>query len=674
MYDLTVGNGFRCLREFEVSKFISVESIVNESKTRPKVISSQPAWKMTEEQSRLVIPDEDQSDTDIGIGVVGLFYWCDNSEEQISNYPGPTKPMFVRPDQQPLARDTISGQMTWLIAVTQSALVAIDCHSCYHVCDISFQKSLLSSVEQKITVASSVAFSSNHSNQVWCVIHSPFQESLFILCLDKKPAPLEPSFMATPLSGMVDKNPTVSEAEASSALLIVLSRNPLVRDSPLKAELVPKGRSTTKKTGLAETTSSKCAVRDQPLTFHSKIKSSGYTSGPRTKMFIPKIGNSTLKTSKQTHKPTTAKSFVQPSIQTKTHTEYPVHSSPPIQLKASISLVDKPVAITRIKYSGDGQRLACCLSDGIVHCLKMPLTTSGSVLRGHNGCVTSASWSHSGKWLLTASTDKVARLWSVHQPETPLVTVSEVQHNFKTSSAGKTVMNHEQFSKEITEAQFFYIDKFFLIVSGNCLYLYKYCIDTEKPDDVKRYQNNSRYKLVKTFQQQAQQITAMSCVNEFHSYIILCAGSNKNIEVYDMNVGRSARVMQNVHCRPVHCISQNKGSAFVSHPSDAYDLFVTAAVTDGIKLWDLRTDKCVRHYEGHANRFHPVGIAISPCARFIGTGSEDKAAYLFDIRSPTYTHKLLGHTDVVSDVAFHPLYSQFSTSSVAGKLTVYADV
>jgi hypothetical protein len=139
MYDLTVGNGFRCLREFEVSKFISVESIVNESKTRPKVISSQPAWKMTEEQSRLVIPDEDQSDTDIGIGVVGLFYWCDNSEEQISNYPGPTKPMFVRPDQQPLARDTISGQMTWLIAVTQSALVAIDCHSCYHVCDISFQ-------------------------------------------------------------------------------------------------------------------------------------------------------------------------------------------------------------------------------------------------------------------------------------------------------------------------------------------------------------------------------------------------------------------------------------------------------------------------------------------------------------------------------------------------------
>ena len=36
-------------------------------------------------------------------------------------------------------RDNISGQMMCLIAVTQSALVAIDCHSCHHVCDISFQ-------------------------------------------------------------------------------------------------------------------------------------------------------------------------------------------------------------------------------------------------------------------------------------------------------------------------------------------------------------------------------------------------------------------------------------------------------------------------------------------------------------------------------------------------------
>lgn len=64
---------------------------------------------------------------------------------------------------------------------------------------------------------------------------------------------------------------------------------------------------------------------------------------------------------------------------------------------------------------------------------------------------------------------------------------------------------------------------------------------------------------------------------------------------------------------------------FVSHPPSAYDLFLTAAMTDGIKLWDLRTNRCVRRYDGHVNRSHPVGVALSPCARFIASGSEDRS-------------------------------------------------
>ena len=33
-------------------------------------------------------------------------------------------------------------------------------------------------------------------------------------------------------------------------------------------------------------------------------------------------------------------------------------------------------------------------------------------------------------------------------------------------------------------------------------------------------------------------------------------------------------------------------------------------------------------------------------------------AYIFDIRSGTYIHKLTGQTDVIADVAFHPLNPQ----------------
>lgn len=41
-------------------------------------------------------------------------------------------------------------------------------------------------------------------------------------------------------------------------------------------------------------------------------------------------------------------------------------------------------------------------------------------------------------------------------------------------------------AKEITNAQFYYLDKFILLTSGNILCLYKYHIDSGKPDDIKR--------------------------------------------------------------------------------------------------------------------------------------------------------------------------------------------
>lgn len=46
---------------------------------------------------------------------------------------------------------------------------------------------------------------------------------------------------------------------------------------------------------------------------------------------------------------------------------------------------------------------------------------------------------------------------------------------------------NQPFKKDITFAQFYYLDKFILLTSGNSLYLYKYHIDTSTPDDITRY-------------------------------------------------------------------------------------------------------------------------------------------------------------------------------------------
>ncbi|XP_036980535.1 WD repeat-containing protein 27 isoform X6 [Acanthopagrus latus] len=113
------------------------------------------------------------------------------------------------------------------------------------------------------------------------------------------------------------------------------------------------------------------------------------------------------------------------------------------------------------------------------------------------------------------------------------------------------------------------------------------------------------------------------------------------------------------------------GSMFSTQAPDSYNLFLTSAVTDGVKIWDLRTLRCVRRYENHVNRCHPCSSAISPCGRFIASGSEDNCAYVYDIRSSSYLHKLQKQADTVLSVTFNPATPQLLTGTLDGKLRLF---
>ncbi|KAB0363708.1 hypothetical protein FD754_007864, partial [Muntiacus muntjak] len=225
---------------------------------------------------------------------------------------------------------------------------------------------------------------------------------------------------------------------------------------------------------------------------------------------------------------------------------------------------------------------------------------------GHDGAVGSVCWSHDGRWVLSASQDGTLRVWSVRGQEPVL-------------RLGK-----DMFPKPVQSAQFYYIDAFILSSSGPEVQLLKHHIDTSK-DDLRRYRQKSWCTPVcRLLTTHAVEITSLSAVNDFHSYLVLAAGRNRTLEIFDLNVGCSAAVITGAHSRPVHQICQNKGSSFATQQSQAYNLFATAATGDGIKLWDLRTLRCERRFEGHPNRSYPCGIAFSPCGRFVACGAEDR--------------------------------------------------
>ncbi|KAM6467668.1 WD repeat-containing protein 27 isoform 2-T2 [Liasis olivaceus] len=370
--------------------------------------------------------------------------------------------------------------------------------------------------------------------------------------------------------------------------LSTVARCPLLLTSPLYLKK--------EKPKLVNKKGTKSQIKDQPLVFHNKIKSSGYTSTPHMIMFSP---NTKVKQNRLT-------SECKRSCRRRNKEDYPLGKSPPTKSERQVTVMDKPTAVCCIQYSGNGELLACGLADKTLLAFKSNLIGEPTVYSGHDGAITSVGWSHDNNWLVSSSEDRTLRIWSVSSAEPALCLGKEIFH------------------KSVRSAQFYYIDTFILLSCGAEFYLLRYYLDTSK-DEIKRYRTKSFCKSIQKFPVASTvEITSLSAVNEFYSYIVLAAGSNRALEIFDLNVGCSAAVIRDAHSKSVHQICQNKGSSFSCQQHEAYNLFLTTAIGDGIKLWDLRTLRCERRFEGHSCRCHPCGISVSPCGQFIACGSEDK--------------------------------------------------
>ncbi|XP_078086766.1 WD repeat-containing protein 27 [Mustelus asterias] len=474
-----------------------------------------------------------------------------------------------------------------------------------------------------IKTAGSCAIGNGSTNKIFCLISSMFGKDIALLEVHMN----ELAKMCLQYS---------NEEESLSVIArIYLVENGL--DFPVMGSLI----SASDMAGEEEAASS---IKDKPVVFHTKVKSSGYTSAPRVNMFAPKVNPSRSSNSVKKEKNSSLKGVTK---------EYPLDSLAPSKLHARVAVSNQPTPVCCIQYSGDGRLLAVGLADKSMLVYNSSLTGSPTVFKGQDGAVNCVGWTQDNKWLLTASEDRSLWIWPVH------------------GSTPALMLGGETFSKPARSAQFYYMDKFILFSSGSEFQLHRYNLDISR-DDIRSYKRKSKSRLVGKFKMaDTQEISCLSAVNDFYSYIVLTAGTNRALEVFDLNVGRSVVTVPDAHARPVHQICQNNGSVFSTQPSESYNLFLTSAITDGIKLWDLRTLRSVRRYEGHHNRCHPCRIALSPCGRFLATGSEDKCAYLFELGSSNFIHKLSGHTETVIALAFSPSVPKLTTATLDGKLQLF---
>lgn len=380
-------------------------------------------------------------------------------------------------------------------------------------------------------------------------------------------------------------------------------------------------------------------LQDKPVTFHTRIKSSGYGAS-----------SSNLKKGKK-----------KPEKGLNRDLTYPTDSAHPSILQSENLLPeDIPLhngPINRILYSRDAKKLASCGGDGAAFVLKLPVSKHRGdriALVGHELPVCDISWSSTGKYTLTCSLDNTLKMWGIAG-----------------NKPGECLMNIEG---SFRRCGFYYVDSFLTACQGDTVSLYKYAIkDTRQRDDIKRLQSKSDYKKVLDIRHSsAQSISAYECHNSFYSHIMLLAGSNKFISIYDINSSKELAHIPDGHKKQPHTLKFYRSTEYISSPdTEQFNIFLTAAADNSVILHDIRAPAEDLVLTGHVNTALELGADISPCQRYVISGSEDRSAYVWDVRTGKVLDRLRGFREAASDVTFNPAYPQVAVGSINGQIRFF---
>jgi WD40 repeat protein len=242
--------------------------------------------------------------------------------------------------------------------------------------------------------------------------------------------------------------------------------------------------------------------------------------------------------------------------------------------------------------------------------------------------VNSAVFSLDGKMVVTASSDKTARIWDVATGK-ELHKLDEHTRNVKSavfSHDGKRVITTSVGSARIWD-----------VATGKLLHklLHKLVASDGKP------YSSSGIDFV---------VEVNSAVFSPDDKTVVTASKGKTVQIWDVVTGEL------LHSSEGHTSSVNSA---VFSPDGT--MVVTASSDKTTRIWDVATGKELHKLEGHT--WSVNSAVFSSDNKTVVTASKDGTARIWDAETGKELHKLEGHSKNVSSVAFSPDGKRIVTAS-----------
>jgi WD40 repeat protein len=314
-------------------------------------------------------------------------------------------------------------------------------------------------------------------------------------------------------------------------------------------------------------------VVNQPVTFHSRIKSSGYGQTPTNPLdMMAKRRQQQLKEKEKERRKNTAGPGSGSGNEKPRLRHYPLSCEPIATHQPHNDYTGSAGPITTIQFNSDGTQMGVASgSDTSLSVLKMPLSRfkgDGSVYMSHNAPIVSIQFSHhqysernsndnslitgnGGKNLvLSSSNDNTVKMWKHGRSDCPIIDFTHEQRNsgsnsgsavlstttstslsgsshnndrYNGSTKGNSSVRNKPFRVAPIHPSFYYNDKFVGMASQNSVFLYRYRTDDNNGSSTNAGNNHGNNKArvsssneVKRLQKLTVPVGSYKCVAKWH--------------------------------------------------------------------------------------------------------------------------------------------------------------